>query len=34
VWNNTGDTATLRDASGHLLDQCTWKGKSQGYVFC
>jgi Lamin Tail Domain len=34
VWNNTGDTATLRDASGRLLDRCTYKGKSQGYVFC
>jgi Lamin Tail Domain len=34
VWNNTGDTATLRDAGGHLLDQCTFKGTSRGYVFC
>ena len=34
VWNNTGDTATLRDTTGHLLDQCTYTGKSQGYVFC
>ena len=34
VWNNTGDTATLRDARGRLLDRCTYKGKSQGYVFC
>jgi Lamin Tail Domain len=34
VWNNTGDTATLRDNRGRLLDQCTYKGKSQGYVFC
>jgi len=32
--NNTGDTATLRDAGGHLLDRCTFKGTSQGYVFC
>ena len=34
VWINTGDTATLRDASGHLLDRCTFTGTSQGYVFC
>jgi hypothetical protein len=34
VWNNTGDTATLRDNRGRLLDRCTFKGKSQGYVFC
>ena len=34
VWNNTGDTATLRDASGRLLDQCKFKGASRGYTFC
>ena len=34
VWNNTGDKATLRDASGRLLDQCSYRGTSRGYVFC
>ena len=28
VWNNTGDTATLRNASGKWLDNCSWKSKS------
>ncbi|GAA2742740.1 lamin tail domain-containing protein [Terrabacter aerolatus] len=26
VWNNTGDTAYLRNASGTTVDTCTWKG--------
>ncbi len=34
VWNNTGDTAILRDGSGHQLDKCSYKGTSKGYVFC
>ena len=34
VWNNTGDTATLKNAGGHLLDRCSYKGASKGYVFC
>lgn len=25
IWNNDGDTATLRSASGRLYDTCTWK---------
>lgn len=25
VWNNTGDTATLRDTSGKVADTCTWE---------
>ncbi|WP_221321935.1 lamin tail domain-containing protein [Actinoplanes sp. L3-i22] len=25
VWNNTGDTATLRTAAGQVHDTCTWK---------
>jgi redox-sensitive bicupin YhaK (pirin superfamily) len=34
IWNNTGDTAILRDSSGHQLDKCTYTGTSQGFVFC
>ena len=26
VWNNTGDTAYLKNASGTTVDTCTWKG--------
>jgi len=26
VWNNTGDTAYLRDSKGTLKDTCTWNG--------
>jgi hypothetical protein len=33
IWNNTGDTAILRDASGHQLDKCTYPGTSD-HVFC
>ncbi|MFL6054750.1 MAG: lamin tail domain-containing protein [Actinoallomurus sp.] len=25
VWNNTGDTAYLRNSSGTLIDTCSWK---------
>jgi hypothetical protein len=28
VWNNTGDTATLRNKAGKTHDTCTWKQKS------
>ncbi|BCJ39544.1 hypothetical protein GCM10010168_62080 [Actinoplanes ianthinogenes] len=28
VWNNTGDTATLRTKAGKTHDTCTWKRKS------
>ncbi|HUK69945.1 MAG TPA: lamin tail domain-containing protein [Streptosporangiaceae bacterium] len=34
VWNNTGDTATVRDAHGATVDTCGWNGTSKGYVFC
>jgi hypothetical protein len=26
VWNNTGDTAYLRNASGTTVDTCSWSG--------
>ncbi|WP_270886186.1 lamin tail domain-containing protein [Pedococcus sp. 5OH_020] len=32
VWNNTGDTAYLRDAGGVLKDSWAFTGTSAGYV--
>ncbi|WP_240910587.1 lamin tail domain-containing protein [Thermococcus sp. GR6] len=34
VWNNNGDTAYLYDASGNLVDSCSWTGKEGGAVSC
>jgi hypothetical protein len=35
IWNNTGDTATLRNASGKTLDTCSWKSKkNRTWVGC
>lgn len=34
VWNNTGDTATLTDASGAVVDVCTYTGNSTGATTC
>ncbi len=34
VWNNTGDTAYLRNASGKLIDKCAWTKKGKGYTTC
>jgi hypothetical protein len=28
VWNNTGDTATLKTSAGKTHDTCTWKQKT------
>ncbi|WP_436530649.1 lamin tail domain-containing protein [Actinoplanes sp. HUAS TT8] len=28
VWNNTGDTATLRTGTGQVHDTCTWEQKA------
>ncbi|MQA09971.1 MAG: lamin tail domain-containing protein [Pseudonocardiaceae bacterium] len=33
VWNNTGDTATLRDPHGRWLDACSW-GNGPGSRYC
>jgi hypothetical protein len=33
VWNNTGDTATLRTGSGKTVDSCKW-GKGSGSTAC
>ncbi|WBB77593.1 lamin tail domain-containing protein [Micromonospora sp. WMMD882] len=34
VWNNTGDTAYLRNASGSLVDSCSWSKTGSGYTNC
>ncbi|MFF0722289.1 lamin tail domain-containing protein [Micromonospora sp. NPDC003816] len=34
VWNNNGDTAYLRNASGKLIDKCAWSKKGKGYTAC
>jgi hypothetical protein len=28
VWNNTGDTATLKTSAGKTHDTCTWRQKT------
>lgn len=33
VWNNTGDTAYLRNSAGTLIDTCSW-GSSGSYTYC
>jgi Lamin Tail Domain len=33
IWNNTGDTAYLRNTVGTLKDSCTW-GSVSSYVTC
>jgi hypothetical protein len=34
VWNNTGDTARLRNKAGTLMDTCSWSSKGSGYKTC
>lgn len=35
IWNNTGDTATLRDSHGKYHDSCRWtKSTSSGWKAC
>ena len=34
VWNNTGDTAYLRDAQGVLRHSCAWASAGPGYKAC
>jgi hypothetical protein len=35
VWNNTGDTAYLRNAAGKAVDSCTWGAKTgRTWVAC
>ncbi|HWL36128.1 MAG TPA: lamin tail domain-containing protein [Frankiaceae bacterium] len=33
LWDNAGDTAYLRNASGTLMDSCRW-GNGIGYIRC
>jgi len=33
VWNNAGDTASVRNPAGTLIDSCTW-GSSGSYTYC
>jgi Lamin Tail Domain len=34
VWNNGGDTATLRNAAGRVIDTCTWTSTGTGTIAC
>ena len=34
VWNNTGDTAYLRNAAGTLLDTCSYTSAKDPEAFC
>src|SRR4051812_312450 len=34
IWNNTGDTATLRSNAGKIIDSCRYTGSSRGYTSC
>jgi hypothetical protein len=34
VWNNTGDTATLKNASRVTQDSCRWTTSKPGYTYC
>lgn len=33
IWNNTGDTAYLRNSAGTGIDSCTW-GSKGSYTYC
>ncbi len=33
IWNNTGDTAYVRDPAGKTIDSCSW-GSSGSYTNC
>ena len=34
VWNNTGDTASLRTSAGTAVDSCAWRSKGSGRTYC
>ena len=34
VWNNPGDTATLKNSAGTTVDSCRWTTTAPGYTNC
>ncbi|GAA4592829.1 hypothetical protein BJY16_000767 [Actinoplanes octamycinicus] len=34
VWNNTGDSATLRTGGNKTIDSCTWSSAGKGHTSC
>jgi hypothetical protein len=34
IWNNTGDTAYLRNGAGTLMDSCAFRSTSTGNAYC
>lgn len=34
IWNNTGDTAYLRNGAGTLVHSCAWSSVGVGYRYC
>lgn len=34
IWNNGGDTATVRTGAGTAIDSCKYTGSSKGYSLC
>ena len=34
IWNNTGDTATLKTNAGTTVDSCRWTTTAPGYTAC
>ncbi|MFL5679301.1 MAG: lamin tail domain-containing protein [Chloroflexota bacterium] len=34
IWNNTGDTAYVRNSAGTLMDSCVYTGATAGYKYC
>ncbi|WP_230209041.1 lamin tail domain-containing protein [Nostocoides sp. HKS02] len=34
IWNNTGDTAYLRNSAGTLVHSCAWTSVGVGYRYC
>lgn len=34
IWNNPGDTATLKTKAGTTVDSCRWTSNAPGYTAC
>lgn len=34
IWNNTGDTAILKNQGGSTIGKCTYVGTTRGYTYC